>query len=109
MSSSTVPLTPLKAFRIANNLDSDQIVQQAEISRSYLTRIEQGNVPSPDIAARMVVVLNSGKCARVHKTHREDALQEAKQFLSAIPGWTGTLSEIHLLYPERYKAKLGGC
>src|SRR5262245_6830948 len=60
-------LTLLKAYRIIHNLDTNRICEQAGISRSYLTRVEQGATPSAEVAARLVQVL--GNIADLRAAH----------------------------------------
>lgn len=95
-------LTPLKAFRIALNLDSDKICLHADISRSYLTRLEQGAIPSVEIAARIIGAIKSGECAREKTQRRAEVLEAASKMFETLGGELSALSEMHLLYPERF-------
>lgn len=107
------PLTLLKAYRIANNLDANKICELASISRSYLTRVEQGATPSVEIAARLIGVLTNVDCVRTAQrsssTIRGESLESAKRLLDRVKSLHAEfaregLREIHLLYPQRYQA-----
>ncbi|RKP47575.1 helix-turn-helix domain-containing protein [Trinickia fusca] len=113
MSTRPKPLTLLKAYRIANNLDTNKICEQARISRSYLTRVEQGATPSAEIAARLVRVLTSAECVRVPQRAttptRAESLESARRLLEQTKALHAEFAEqgireIHLLYPQRYQA-----
>lgn len=106
-------LTLVKAYRIVHNLDTNKICEQAQISRSYLTRVEQGATPSAVIAARLVKVLtNTDSMRAAHPpatTAKAELLEAARRLVeynkAAHPEFAnGCIQEIHLLYPERYQA-----
>jgi len=107
----TKPLTLLKAYRIANNLDTNKICIKADISRPYLTRLEQGATCSPDIAERLVKVLIDAECTRQAERSgnplKVEMLESAKRLIELTKAQDAEFSkfgirEIHLLYPERY-------
>lgn len=108
-------LTLLRAFRIFHNLDATKICQEADISRGHLTRLEQGSVPSPEMAEILVRVLNdvpalSGPQLRETELRRE-RFEEARIFIERayktyVNFKDGRLCEDHLLYPERYALEL---
>jgi len=104
MTPAEATLTPLRAFRIALNLDSDKICAHADISRSYLTRLEQGAIPSVEIAERVVRAIKSGACSREKTQRRAEVLEPAEMFFSRLGGKLEAFSEMHLLYPERFQA-----
>ena len=109
------PLTLLKAYRLANNLDTAKICLRADISRPYLTRLEQGSIPSPDIAERLVKVLRDADCVRDSSRPSENPqkieLLDAARRLIDVARTRDTefavhgVREIHLLYPERYRSE----
>ncbi len=72
MAIASKPLTLLKAYRIVHNLDTNKICQKAEISRPYLTRLEQGAIPSPEIAERLVKILTDADCAGARRDHQRN-------------------------------------
>lgn len=107
-------LTLLKAYRIVHNLDTSKICEQSQISRSYLTRVEQGATPSALIAARLVKVLTNADAVRAAHppatTAKAELLEAARRLLAynkaVHPEFAnGCIQEIHLLYPERYQAE----
>lgn len=107
------PLTLLKAYRIVNNLDANKICELASISRSYLTRVEQGATPSVEIAARLTQVLTNIDCVRTAQRTssptRVESLESAKRLLERIKALHAEFAkegirEMHLLYPQRYQA-----
>lgn len=107
MPASDKPLTALKAFRVQRNLSPDKICQAAGISRSYFTRLEQGGVPAPDVAAMLVRVLNSNECARdrerAQTEHGAKLLGACEKILNTrLGGLWAPITEIHLLYPDRF-------
>jgi transcriptional regulator with XRE-family HTH domain len=109
------PLTLLKAYRVAHNLDTAKICQRADISRPYLTRLEQGAIPSPDIAERLVKVLKNAECVRDSSRASEnpqkiELLDAARRLIDVVrtsdPDFAANgVREIHLLYPERYQSE----
>ena len=108
------PLTLLKAYRVAHNLDTAKICTLADVSRSYLTRLEQGAIPHPDIAERLVKVLKNADCVR---DSRPSEHPQKRELLDAARRWidvvrlrdsefaTHGVREIHLLYPDRYQSE----
>jgi len=106
MTTSDKPLTALKAFRVARNLSPDKICAAAQISRSYYTRLEQGGVPAPEVAECMVRVLNSGDCQRdkqpTKSEQNEKLLSTCENMLTRLGGLFMPITEIHLLYPDRF-------
>ena len=113
MTTDSKPLTLLKAFRIVHNLDTNKICAQARISRSYLTRVEQGTTPSAEIAARLVEVLQKPDCVRASirsaTPTQLESLEGAKRLIDRMkathPEFAAEgIREIHLLYPQRYQA-----
>ncbi|PCE30072.1 helix-turn-helix domain-containing protein [Burkholderia ubonensis] len=112
MATDSKPLTLLKAYRLINNLDTNKICTKADISRPYLTRLEQGAIPSPEIAERLVSVLQDHDCARASQPSAQPAkielLQSARRLIDATtakhPDFAlDGIREIHLLYPARYQ------
>lgn len=112
MATDTKPLTLLKAYRIVNNLDTNKICTKADISRPYLTRLEQGAIPSPEIAERLVKVLKDQDCARATQPSAQstkiEMLECARQLITSIaarhPEFVREgIREIHLLYPARFQ------
>ncbi|MEX3917837.1 helix-turn-helix domain-containing protein [Paraburkholderia sp. BR10872] len=108
-------MTLLRAFRIFHNLDATKICQEATISRGHLTRLEQGSMPSPEVAEILVRVLNDVRCLsapQLRETElRRERLEEARIFIQHArrthPNFKdGRLCEDHLLYPERYALEL---
>lgn len=114
MANESKPLTLLKAYRIVNNLDTNKICEQARISRSYLTRVEQGATPSAEIAARLVEVLTNVNCVRASQPcattpTKAESLESARRLLDRTKALYAEFAEegireIHLLYPQRYQA-----
>ncbi|WP_144153328.1 helix-turn-helix domain-containing protein [Paraburkholderia sp. BCC1885] len=107
------PLTLLKAYRIANDLDANKICEMASISRSYLTRVEQGATPSAEIAARLIGVLSNADCVRMARRAssptRVKSIERAKRLVERVKTLHAEFAqegirEIHLLYPQRYQA-----
>lgn len=107
------PLTLLKAYRLVNNLDANKICELASISRSYLTRVEQGATPSVEIAARLIQVLTNVDCVRTAQRSatptRVESLESAKRLVERVKALhiefaQEGIREIHLLYPQRYQA-----
>lgn len=101
------PLTALKAFRVYRNLSPDKICQVAGISRSYFTRLEQGAVPTPAVAATLARALNSNECARdrehAQTDHGAKLLSACEEILTnRLGGLFVPITEIHLLYPDRF-------
>ncbi|WP_167354368.1 helix-turn-helix domain-containing protein [Cupriavidus nantongensis] len=109
MSASDRPLTALKAIRVARNLSPDKLCEAAGISRSYFTRLEQGGVPTPEVAASLARILNSGTCGRdkdgAPSEQKTKLLAACKELLDRMGGVYMIVSEIHLLYPERFAAR----
>ncbi|SEI14462.1 helix-turn-helix domain-containing protein [Paraburkholderia hospita] len=117
MATETKPLTLLKAYRIVNNLDTTKICVKADISRPYLTRLEQGAIPSPEIAERLVKVLKDQDCARVSQPSAQsrrqqetkiEMMESARHLVSQTaekhPEFARDgIREIHLLYPARFQ------
>ncbi|RDU98739.1 helix-turn-helix domain-containing protein [Trinickia dinghuensis] len=112
MSVESRPLTLLKAYRIVHNLDTNKICEQAKISRSYLTRVEQGATPSAEIAARLVEVLTNVDCVRASQPsntrNQLETFESARRLLDRIKVLHTEfaregLREIHLLYPKRFQ------
>lgn len=112
MATDSKPLTLLKAYRIVNNLDTNKICTKADISRPYLTRLEQGAIPSPDIAERLVKVLKDQDCARATQPSAQSAkiemLECARRLITTIAAQHPEferegIREIHLLYPARFQ------
>lgn len=108
-------LTLLRAFRIFHNLDATKICQEATISRGHLTRLEQGSMPSPEVAEILVRVLNDVRALsapQLRETElRRERLEEARIFIQHARRThqnfkDGRLCEDHLLYPERYALEL---
>ncbi|CAN7783482.1 helix-turn-helix transcriptional regulator [Cupriavidus necator] len=110
MPASERPLTALKAIRLARNLSPDKLCEAAGISRSYFTRLEQGGVPTPEVAASLARILNSGTCGRDREgapsEQKTKLLAACKQLLERMGGVYMIVSEIHLLYPERFSERL---
>lgn len=112
---SVKPLTLLKAYRVSQNLDTAKICLMADISRPYLTRLEQGSIPSPDIAERLVKVLRDPDCVRDSSRPSEnpqkiELLDAARRLIDGIRTRdiefaSHGIREIHLLYPERYQSE----
>jgi transcriptional regulator with XRE-family HTH domain len=107
------PLTLLKAYRIVHNLDTNKICEKAKISRSYLTRVEQGATPSAEIAARLVEVLKNLDCVRASPRSATPMKLESLEGARRLVELTKTthlefeqegIREIHLLYPQRYQS-----
>src|SRR5579863_3854396 len=104
------PLTLLKAYRVAHNFDTAKICLRADISRPYLTRLEQGSIPSPDIAERLVKVLSDADCVRDSSRPSEnpqklELLNAARRLIDVVRTRDTEFAahgvrEIHLLYPE---------
>lgn len=112
MSVESRPLTLLKAYRIVHNLDTNKICEQAKISRSYLTRVEQGATPSAEIAARLVEVLTNVDCVRASQPsntrNQLETFESARRLLDRVKALhvefaREGLREIHLLYPKRFQ------
>jgi transcriptional regulator with XRE-family HTH domain len=109
------PLTLLKAYRVAQNLDTAKICLRADISRPYLTRLEQGSIPSPDIAERLVKVLRDADLVRDSSRPSEnpqkiELLDAARRLIDAVRTRDAEFAEhgvreIHLLYPDRYQSE----
>jgi len=108
------PLTLLKAYRVAHNLDTAKICLLADVSRSYLTRLEQGSIPSPDIAERLVKVLKDADCVRHSRPsehpQKMELLDAARRWIDVVRTRDAEFAahgvrEIHLLYPERYQSE----
>lgn len=113
MSAESRPLTLLKAYRIVHNLDTNKICEQAKISRSYLTRVEQGVAPSVEIAARLIKVLTNVDCVRAaqpsNTRNQLETLESARRLVERTRALHAEfaregLREIHLLYPKRYQS-----
>lgn len=47
---------PLRVFRKANNLSLEALAQRAGTTKSWLSRIEAGEIPSTALIARLVSV-----------------------------------------------------
>lgn len=114
MSTESKPLTLLKAYRIVHNLDTNKICERANISRSYLTRVEQGVTPSAEIAARLVQVLTDVDCVRASQPsntpNQVETLESARRLVERTKVLHEEFAregirEIHLLYPKRYQAE----
>lgn len=113
MSTDSKPLTLLKAYRIAYNLDANKICVRAAISRPYLTRLEQGAVPTADVALRVVQALRDKECVRIAQpsaqpnTNKIEMLEHARRLIEIAQekhtDFAEGIQEVHLLYPSRYQ------